>query len=596
MSFILTSKPTPATIITSKPTPATIITKTTEPGKNGRDGKDGKDGTNGINGTNGRDGRDYDPAELLALRTLIQTVQATIPLISAANTWSDTQTFAVRTQHNAGLTVRNGSLLQLNNPGDTVAASLSFDGNAINSTTALAVAGTVTASGIAIKPANSDADLIIQPSPDRYYSSIRMNSQTGATNATLITGQGSLYINSDTHYFRDNAGAVAGSIQNGRISFPKTNIPHVVSQPSPIDGDVWTTTAGMFVRVNGRTQTLAMLAADNTWTNPQAIDNGAVVNRYALRLTNLGGGTTGIVFISSAGGSMEIGSQSGPTWSQWSANRTMRYTVANSAYDSAPQAFLFQNQDADTRAVMRLKQVNASATGNILEATNSTDAVMAKIDYTGLITSTALAINTVKSAVRLSVENGDVNNATAKFRKTVPTGDNLIIDNVNSTGITNWIKFSTNNEQYVYGTIATDAYAIATKAQFNIQMMPGSLTGGSAKAGVTIGFNDNTQTPAAKLSVLAGAVDHVGLNVMGRTGATANLQTWSIYTGTGVADAPNTSIVARVDPKGKFAGSGVNLKPAAAPSTPSDGDMWTTADGVYVRIAGASYKLAMTAV
>ncbi len=532
---IFTSTPTSETIVTSAPASNTIITQTTAPG---------------------RDGRDYDPAEVLALRTLIQSVQVTATDRTSAIEWTGEQTFTARTQHNGGLT----------------------------------------ASTVSILPTNSDADLVIQPSPNRYYSGIRMNSPTGAATATLITGQDSLYINADTHIFRNNAGAVAGTIQNGRISFPKTNIPHVVSQPSPVDGDVWTTTAGMFVRVNGRTQTLAMLAADNTWTNPQEINNGAVVNRYALRLTNLGGGTTGILFTSSSGGSMEIGAQSGPTWSQWSANRTMRWTVANNAYDSAPQAFLFQNQDAPERAVMRLQQVNATATGNILEAMNADNSVVAKIDSKGSITASALAINTAKSPVRLSVENGDLDYATAKFLKNVPGGDNLLLDNVNSATITNWIKFSTNNQQYVYGAISTDSFALSTKAQFNIQMMPGALSGGSAKAGMTVGFNDYTQTTTAKLAVLAGTTDHVGLNVMGRTGATANLQTWSIYNGAGTADATNTSIVARVDPKGKFAGSGVNLKPAAAPASPSDGDMWTTSDGVYARIGGVSYKLAMTAV
>ncbi len=273
----------------------------------------------------------------------------------------------------------------------------------------------------------------------------------------------------------------------------------------------------------------------------------------------------------------------------------MRFTVANNAYDPAPQAFLFQNQDAAARTVMRLQQVNANATGNILEAVNSTNTVVAKIDFAGSITSNAVAINTPTSPIRLNVLNGDVNFATAKFLKTVPGGDNLTLDNLNSATITNWIKFTTNNEQYVYGAISTDAFALSTKAQFNIQMMPGAL-GGVPKAGVTIGYNDYTQTPTAKLGVLSGAVDHVGLNIMGRTGATAALQTWGIYSGSGIADAPNNVVVAKVDGMGKFFGTALNLKPTTAPTAPVDGDMWTATDGVYARINGVSYRLTMTAV
>lgn len=53
------------------------------------------------------------------------------------------------------------------------------------------------------------------------------------------------------------------------------NIPHGTAPTSPNNGDVWTTTAAMFVRINGTTQTLATLGA-NTFTAAQTINAGTL--------------------------------------------------------------------------------------------------------------------------------------------------------------------------------------------------------------------------------------------------------------------------------------------------------------------------------
>jgi hypothetical protein len=35
-------------------------------------------------------------------------------------------------------------------------------------------------------------------------------------------------------------------------------VPHGAAPSSPVDGDIWTTTAGMFVRINGVTKTVTL--------------------------------------------------------------------------------------------------------------------------------------------------------------------------------------------------------------------------------------------------------------------------------------------------------------------------------------------------
>ncbi len=106
---------------------------------------------------------------------------------------------------------------------------------------------------------------------------------------------------------------------------------------------------------------------------------------------------------SASGGSLNIWTDGAKPWNFNATNRGMTFTATNTAYDSSPQAFLFSNQDAITRTVMRLKQVNATATGNYLEVVNSTDTVTAKIDYQGKLTASNIESAAIMSAATLLV-------------------------------------------------------------------------------------------------------------------------------------------------------------------------------------------------
>ena len=53
------------------------------------------------------------------------------------------------------------------------------------------------------------------------------------------------------------------------VSASSLNLPHGTAPTSPLDGDVWTATTGLFVRVNGRTEQIAELGA-NTFQDKQS--------------------------------------------------------------------------------------------------------------------------------------------------------------------------------------------------------------------------------------------------------------------------------------------------------------------------------------
>jgi hypothetical protein len=142
------------------------------------------------------------------------------------------------------------------------------------------------------------------------------------------------------------------------------------------------------------------------------IDQGNITNANSLYIANVGAGETGIYLARSGGGGFSIGNNSGAgNWGFVTTNRTQAFTAINGGFDGSPHAFVFGNQDAPTRAVMRLRQNNANATGNLLEAATSTNAIVAKIDITGKMWMNGL--NLTPGPAPTSPVNGDLWGTTA---------------------------------------------------------------------------------------------------------------------------------------------------------------------------------------
>jgi hypothetical protein len=70
-----------------------------------------------------------------------------------------------------------------------------------------------------------------------------------------------------------NAMNKAGDTATGKISFAASGsaaaslgVPHGSAPSSAVDGDIWSTTAAMFIRINGSTRTVSVLEAAETYT------------------------------------------------------------------------------------------------------------------------------------------------------------------------------------------------------------------------------------------------------------------------------------------------------------------------------------------
>ena len=77
----------------------------------------------------------------------------------------------------------------------------------------------------------------------------------------------------------------AGDTFTGKVVLPAAttsiaslNAPHGTAPTTPVNGDIWTTTAALFARINGATQQLATLATAQTWTANQTFSNPIYAN------------------------------------------------------------------------------------------------------------------------------------------------------------------------------------------------------------------------------------------------------------------------------------------------------------------------------
>lgn len=104
-----------------------------------------------------------------------------------------------------------------------------------------------------------------------YGSTYGIGVTSGRINYVAATG---------SHRFRVNSVDVGWFDDNGVTALTLT-LPHG-SAPSLADGRLWTTTGGLFARINGATKTVGMLETANAWTPLQTFNGGINVNGGTL--------------------------------------------------------------------------------------------------------------------------------------------------------------------------------------------------------------------------------------------------------------------------------------------------------------------------
>jgi hypothetical protein len=178
--------------------------------------------------------------------------------------------------------------------------------------------------------------------------------------------------------------------QNGKVNTIAStttnaglNIPHGAAPTTPVNGDVWTTTAGLFARVNGGTQQYAPLGSNNTFSNA----NSTFGSSTATGTINLASGATisgstktvniGTGGVAGSTTNIAIGATAGT--STTTLNGTINATTASPGTNTtqiATTAFVTAAVAAGSGATW------GSITGTLSSQTDLQTALNAKLDST----------------------------------------------------------------------------------------------------------------------------------------------------------------------------------------------------------------------
>ena len=107
--------------------------------------------------------------------------------------------------------------------------------------------------------------------------------QTGTGNILTLHDQAS-----DTTFVTIDANGKVSTIASEATNGAGFNIAHGAAPTSPVNGDIWTTTAGLFARISGSTKTYANLNDNNVFTNA----NSTYGNSTGTGTTSLASGST----------------------------------------------------------------------------------------------------------------------------------------------------------------------------------------------------------------------------------------------------------------------------------------------------------------
>jgi hypothetical protein len=104
-----------------------------------------------------------------------------------------------------------------------------------------------------------------------FTGNVTIASSTGAALFIEQTGTGNILTlhdqATDTNFVAIDANGKVSTIASEATNGAGFNIAHGVAPTTPVNGDIWTTTSGLFARINAGTQQFAPLGSNNTFSN-----------------------------------------------------------------------------------------------------------------------------------------------------------------------------------------------------------------------------------------------------------------------------------------------------------------------------------------
>ena len=214
--------------------------------------------------------------------------------------------------------------------------------------------------------------------------------------------------------------ALAGATFTGLVSTPAATtasaflrIAHGAAPTTPVNGDVWTTTSGLFARINGGTQQYAPLGSTNTFTGTNTFSGASVSvgTSTAASTYNIGTGAT----LTATTKAINIGTNG-------VSGSTTNITIGNSVSGAT----------STTTVAGTL-----NATGTSLDLGNSTAAATYNFGAGATLTATTKAVNIGTNGVAGSTTNIAIGSTTGTSTTTLQGTTNAVTaaQNTNTTQV-----------------------------------------------------------------------------------------------------------------------------------------------------------------
>ncbi len=379
--------------------------------------------------------------------------------------------------------------------------------------------------------------------------SVLGNTQSTSTTTGAFTTPGGVGVGGAL-FTGGKINAPASTTSSAALRLPPGSAP-----TSPADGDMWTTTTGLFARIDGAT--VGPYGSGNV-VGPASATDGAAV---------LFDGTTGKLL---KGGIIPATSGGAGTVSGiLKANGSGTVSAATSGSDYAPatsgSSILsgsgsggFSNVTVGGNLSFSGGTLNLSATPNI-----------------GAATATSV---TAPTATALALTAGD-----GGASVTLGAGSNggVVID-ANGTGDVAFTASTgnvTSNRPFVLSAANQDVSSSAAAVSiYSTSSMSADFGGSLALGGVSTG------STLTNFAAIRGAKENA---TDGNTAGALTL--WTRANGGPLTQRVSVSSIGTVTlTAATTAGASLNIPPGTAPTSPSNGDVWTTTSGMYARINGAT--------
>lgn len=356
------------------------------------------------------------------------------------------------------------------------------------------------------------------------------------------------------------------NLQAGATGSSSLRMPHGAAPTTPVDGDMWTTTDGLFVRVNGNTvgplgATAGTISGSGTansfalFTGTASVGNaGMTQDTEAVYVSNrrlvCAASTTGRASLHLGAGTQPSAPVQGDLWFDGAhlhlrtATTTLTLTDPRAPLD-ASYVVLGAN------AVLPNERVLAAGAGIS-------------------ITDNGAGNSVVIAATGGGLGGSGTTNTVSKFTAANTLGNSLITDDGTTIGL---------GGNVTLGTSASSTIALTGRISTHVTFSSDGASdiGASGANRPRHYFGTGSATLGGNLTV-GGAASITGTLTSGNVNVAA-------ITASGKITAPaSTASVASL-----------NIPHGVAPSTAANGDIWTTTDGVFARINGVVVRIMTSA-